>query len=643
MQPSARMQTDQERNKTRLAPLRRQSTCTRVTAGASKLDSYCKKQWVVRPPDPPGADSAQLAKSLKVSPLLAQVLINRGITDAQTGSVFLRPKLTQLIDPAQMPGIEPAVQRLKQAVTNKEKITVYGDYDVDGITGVAILWQVLMLLGADVDYYIPHRIDEGYGLNAEAIRTLAKSGSKLLVTVDCGVTAFSSAELAEQLGVELIITDHHQIDDTGYQILDTRESGIENRESRIENRDELPKAVAIVHPALEKSYPNQDSAGAMVAFKLAWAIANEFNSGRRLEPRLREFMLNATSLAAMGTIADIVDLRGENRVLTSFGLKALPQCKLSGIQALIESAGLTGHRLDSFHIGFRLAPMLNAAGRMGHARLAVELLTSEKPIRSMQIAEYLKEQNNQRQQYERKIFKQACEMIIERNLHHPDRKSIVLANENWHTGVIGIVASRIVDKFYRPTIMINAGAAENGIAQGSARSIHGFCLLSAIKACSQHLINFGGHKMAAGVTIETEKIDRFAADFEAYAKQNLNEGDVTAKLHIDAVASLAEFRTEMVSELQMLGPFGEGNPKPIFATKGVHLASPPRRVGSGREHLQLAITDNTAAVRCIGFRFGKLEKKLLEHEFFNVAYQPQLNTYNSNTNVEFVLTDIQFE
>jgi len=633
MQSSARMQTDLEPGKTRLAPVR----------GESKLDSYCKKQWAVRPPD---GRTAQLAKSLKVSPLLAQVLINRGITDAQTGFVFLRPKLTQLIDPAQMPGIEPAVQRLKQAVTKKEKITVYGDYDVDGITGVAILWQILTLLGADVDYYIPHRIDEGYGLNDEAIQTLAKSGSKLLVTIDCGITAYSSAELAGQLGLDLIITDHHQIDarpDRPPPPLASGDAGAA----------ELPKAVAIVHPALEKSYPNQDSAGAMVAFKLAWAIANELNSGRlvgakpagaqKLEPRLREFMLNATSLAAMGTIADIVDLRGENRVLTSFGLKALPECNLSGIQALIESAGLTGHRLDSFHIGFRLAPMLNAAGRMGHARLAVELLTSDSRIRSMQIAEYLKEQNSQRQQYERKIFKQACEMIVERNLHHPDCKSIVLANENWHTGVIGIVASRIVDKFYRPTIMINTGAAENGIAQGSARSIRGFCLLSAIKACSQHLISFGGHKMAAGVTIETEKIDRFAADFEAYAKQNLNENDVSAKLDIDAVAPLAEFRKETVSELQMLGPFGEGNPEPIFVTKGVRLASPPRRVGSGGEHLQLAITDNTAAIRCIGFRFGKLEKKLLENEFFNVAYQPQLNTYNGNTNVEFVLTDIQFE
>jgi len=448
---------------------------------------------------------------------------------------------------------------------------------------------------------------------------LAKAGTKLLVTVDCGVTAFHSAEMAAQLGLDLIITDHHQPD------------------------PKLPQAVAIVHPALETTYPNQDSAGAMVAFKLAWAIANELNQGRRLEPRLREFMLSATSLAAMGTVADIVDLRGENRVLTSYGLKALTDCKLSGIEALIETAGLTGHSLDSFHIGFRLAPMLNAAGRMGHARLAVELLTSDSPIRSMQIAEYLKEQNSQRQQCERRIFKQACEMIVERDLNHPDRKSIVLVNENWHTGVIGIVASRIVDKFYRPTIMINAADAENGIAQGSGRSIPGFCLLSAIRACSQHLSSFGGHKMAAGIRIETEKIEQFAAELEDYAKQNLNENDVAAKLHIDAEVPLEKFHMETVSELQLLGPFGQGNPEPTFATKGVRLASPPRRVGAGREHLQLAITDNTATIRCIGFRFGRLEKKLLENEFFNVAYQPQINTYNGNSSVEFVLTDIQFE
>jgi len=574
------------------------------------------KQWVIQPGD---GRSQELARSLKVSPLLAQLLINRGISEIADASVFLRPKLTDLIEPGRMPGIGPAVSRLKQAVAEKQKITVYGDYDVDGITGVAILWQVLTLLGANVEYYIPHRVDEGYGLNAEAVESLARSGTQLLITVDCGITAFRSAELAAKLGLDLIITDHHQPD------------------------IKMPQAAAIVHPVLDKSYPNQDSAGAMVAFKLAWALANEFSSGPKLDPALREFMISATSLAAMGTVADIVDLRGENRVLTSYGLKALPDCKLSGIQALIESAGLTGHELDSYHIGFRLAPMLNAAGRMGHARLAVELLTSQSPVRSMQIAEYLKEQNAQRQQCERKIFKQACEMIVEGDLNHPDRKSIVLASENWHTGVIGIVASRIVDKFHRPTVMINAGSRENGLAQGSGRSLPGFCLLSAIKACSNYLASFGGHKMAAGLKIEPDKIEQFAAEFETHAQQHLTADDATAKLHIDALVPLSELRKETVRELQLLGPFGQGNPEPTFATKGVRLASPPKRVGSGREHLQLAITDNTTAIRCIGFRFGKLEKKLLESEYFSVAYQPQINTYNGNSNVEFVLTDVQFE
>lgn len=596
---------------------------------SASVKSGQKKYWVIQPLDD---RRPELAKSLKVSPLLAQVLLNRGIADRSAASSFLRPKLTDLIDPSEMPGIAPAVQRLKHAIANEEKITLYGDYDVDGITGIAILWQVLRLLGANVDYYIPHRVDEGYGLNLQAIESLAQAGSQLIVTIDCGITAFQTAELAARLGLDLIITDHHQpaLPPAGHfksQISDFK----------------LPQALAIVHPALDESYPNQDSAGAMVAFKLAWALANEFSPGRRLEPQLREFMLSATSLAAMGTVADVVDLRGENRILTSYGLKALPECKLSGIRALIETAGLTGHQLDSFHIGFRLAPMLNAAGRMGHARLAVELLTSESSIRSMQIAEYLKEQNTLRQQCERKIFKQACEMIVERGLNHPDRKSIVLSSESWHTGVIGIVASRIVDRFYRPTIMINAGATENGIAQGSGRSIPGFCLLSAIKACSSYLSSYGGHTMAAGITIEPDKIGQFTADFETYASQNLNRNDTAAKLHIDAMVPLSELQKGTVNELQWLGPFGQGNPEPTFATKGVRLIGPPRRVGAGRDHLQLAITDNTASVRCIGFRFGKLEKKLLETEFFNVAYQPQINTYNGNSNVEFVITDIQFD
>jgi single-stranded-DNA-specific exonuclease len=572
-----------------------------------------KKQWVIKPTD---ANSNELANSLKVSPLLAQVLINRGVTDSDVGFTFLRPKLTDLISPEKMPGIKDAVDRITLAVKNKEKITVYGDYDVDGITGVSILWQLLKLLDADVDYYIPHRVDEGYGLNDLAIRSLAKLGTQLLITVDCGINAFSSAQLIHELGMEVVITDHHRPE------------------------EQLPKASAIVHPMIEESYENQNSAGAMVAFKLAWALANKFNNGQKLKPEMRQFMLSATTLAAMGTVADVMDLRGENRVLTSYGLKALPDCKLSGIQALLETTALLGKQgLEAYHIGFRLAPMLNAAGRMGHARLAVELLTSDNHIRSLKIAQYLKDQNQLRQKCERKIFKRACEMINQQGLNHPDNMSIVLSDENWHTGVIGIVASRVIDKYFRPTIMINS---TQKIAQGSARSIAGFDILKAISSCSDHLESFGGHKMAAGLKIKSDNIESFAKKLENYAKENLTEGDVIAKMHIDAEVKLSQLTHQAVDELKMLGPFGRGNPKPIFATKGVQLASPPRTCGAKNDHLQLTITDNTSTIRSIGFGMGKLEKKLLENEFFNIAYQPNINTYNGNSNVQLVLDDIQF-
>jgi len=571
------------------------------------------KTWIISPADP-RAD--QLAKSLKVSPLLAQLLINRGVTDPQSGSAFLRPKLTDLISPELLPGVRDAAQRIKQAVTQKQKITIYGDYDVDGITGVAILWQILTLLGANVDYYIPHRIDEGYGLNVDAVESIAKAGTQLLITVDCGITAHAAAELAKKLGLDLIISDHHQFTDT------------------------LPPAFAIVHPALDKSYPNPDSSGSLVAFKLAWAVADIFKTGAKLSPEIRDFMLNSTSLAAMGTIADVMELRGENRTLTSFGLSLLSDPKLPGLRALIESADLTGKGLDSYHIGFRLAPTLNAAGRIGHARLAVELLTSTSLAHAAQVADYLKSQNAQRQRFERKIYNHACQLIAEQNLDKPERKTIVLADSSWHSGVIGIVASRIVDKFFRPAIMINSGSTP---AQGSARSVPGFDILAAIAACSKHLVTFGGHKMAAGVTVLPENIQKFADDLENYAQHHLLDEHCVSKLHIDALASLSEFSYESVTEMQILGPFGQGNPEPLFATKGVRLCSPPRRVGTNADHLQLAVTDHTNSIRCIGFRMGPLEKKLLERDCFDIAYHAAIDLFNGNRSVQLVIEDIRFE
>jgi len=590
--------------------------------GLSDLESLHKrrksahiagKTWVVTSPD---SRASQFAKSLKVSPLLAQLLINRGVTDPQSGSAFLRPKLTDLISPELLPGVKSAAQRIRLALTRKQKITLYGDYDVDGITGVAILWQILTLLGANVDYYIPHRIDEGYGLNTEAVESIAKSGAKLLITIDCGITAHTAAELAQKLGLDLIICDHHCLADT------------------------LPAAFAIVHPALDKSYANPDSSGSLVAFKLGWAVADLFKTGPKLSPQVRDFMLNATSLAAMGVIADVMELRGENRTLASFGLSLLSDPKLPGLQALIESAELTGKGLDSYHIGFRLAPMLNAAGRIGHARLAVELLTSISRPHADQIADYLKGQNSQRQRFERKIFNHACQLIEKLGLDNPKRKTIVLADTSWHSGVVGIVASRIVDKFFRPAIVINSGSTP---AQGSARSIPGFDILTAISACSKHLVRFGGHKMAAGVTIQPENVQKFADDLETYAQTHLRDEQCTPKLNIDALAQLSEFNFESVNELKLLGPFGQGNPEPLFATKGVRLCAPPRRVGADADHLQLAVTDHTNSIRCIGFRMGSLEKKLLERDSFDIAYHAAIDSFNGNSSVQLVLEDIRFE
>ena len=571
------------------------------------------KEWVIKARH---AKCEELAGSLAVSYLVAQVLLNRGIEDTQDASVFLNPKLNQLIEPEKMPGACQAAQIIKEAIKANKKITIYGDYDVDGITSTSMLLHLIKLLGGKADFYIPHRIEEGYGLNPEAIKSIADSGTDLLVTVDCGISAIESAEFAKERGLELIITDHHQIG------------------------PELPYAAAIVHSGLDSEYPNQDSCGAMVAFKLAWTLANEFNHGRKLSDELRQFMLNATSLAAMGTVADVVDLRGENRIITNYGLKTLSKSELCGIQALIETAGLTDQNLDSFHIGFRLAPLLNAAGRMGHARLAVELLTSQNRIHSFQIAEYLKQQNDQRRKIERQIFKEACEKVNQQGLNHPDRKSIVLADENWHIGVIGIVASKLVDKYFKPVIMINSA---NEIAQGSARSIHGFDINCAIKSCSQLIESFGGHKMAAGLTLKVDNLSKFAEEIEKYADSHIAREDIVEKLHIDLEARLDQFNISAVQQLNTLSPFGQGNPRPVFATRGLRLVSEPRRVGTKGDHLQLAVTDNTNTIRCIGFGMGKLEKKLLEKDFFSAAYEPDINHFNGSSTVQLKLSDIQLD
>jgi single-stranded-DNA-specific exonuclease len=571
-----------------------------------------KKAWSVRPAS---SDAPSLAKLLNISPILAQLLINRQISTETAARAFLSPKLTDLINPEAMAGVTAAAQRIRAAVQNNEKIAVYGDYDVDGITGVAILWHLLKMLNAQVTYYIPHRIEEGYGLNSDAITQLAEVGVQLLITVDCGITATEQVDYATSLGMDVIITDHHQI-------------------------DRLPKAYAIVHPTLDASYGNPNACGAMAAFKLAWAIANAIHNNGPISQQLRDYLVSATTLAGIGTIADVVDLRGENRVIAAFGLRSLTESKLYGIKALVESAQLQTAGANSYDVAFKLAPTLNAAGRMGHARLAVELLTTDNEMRAYQIAQYLKDQNRQRQKCQREIFGQAKQHILQNNLHHPDRKTIVLSNSEWHSGVIGIVASRIIDEFNRPTVMINIS---NGVGHGSGRSIEGFNLYQGLVACSEHLISFGGHEMAAGLRIETANIPAFVEAFEEYARNTMPTGLTESILDIEAQVSIRDFNDSLMRQLQLMEPFGQGNFRPIFATRGVRRIGPPRRVGAKNEHLQVAISDGTASVRCIGFNMGQLEKKIIESDSFDVAYEPQINTFNGTSSLQFVLSDIRFE
>lgn len=572
-----------------------------------------RKIWEIRPRSP---QSKTLAQQLKITPVFAQVLLNRQLCEPAAASAFLSPKLTDLVEPARLPGMSAAVERIRRAIEKDEKIAIYGDYDVDGITSVAILWHLIQLLGRKPEYYIPHRVDEGYGLNPESIRQLAEAGTALLITVDCGITACEEIALAKQLGMDVIVTDHHQPD------------------------AQLPDALAVVHALLDPQYPNPHSAGAMIAFKLAWSLAESYRRGGQMPPELRQYLLNATTLAGLGTIADVVELRGENRSLAGYGLRAIEESDLPGIRALVSVADLAGKGLDSYDIAFTLAPMLNAAGRMGHARLAVELLTTDSQYRAMQIAQYLKEQNKLRQKCQREIFKQVRQQIHDAGLNHPDRRTIVLAGENWHPGVIGIVASKVIDNFYRPTILINI---ENGAGQGSGRSIEGFNLHAALCACREHLIRFGGHEMAAGLRIESSRIAAFAEQFEAYARQQIEDKILESALAIDAEVCIRDFSTQLMRELETLEPFGQGNPRPVFATRGVRLIAPPRRCGAKSDHLQIAIQDDTGSVRCIGFGMGALEKKLVESESFHIAYEPQYNTWNGSTQLQFVLSDIQFE
>jgi single-stranded-DNA-specific exonuclease len=585
------------------------------------------KRWNIALPSP----AAQaLADRLRTSPLIAQILINRGLVDADECARFLSPSLKYLHEPSLIPGITQAAARIVQAIHQRQKVIIYGDYDVDGITATATLWHAIRLLGGQAEYYIPHRLDEGYGLNSEAIAQICADGAGLIISVDCGITALAEADLARERGVDLIITDHHE----------WRWSNVGGLARPI-----LPRAHTIVHPRLGPdgtpatcTYPNPNLCGSGVAFKLAWAIGQAHGSAPRVSDSFRSFLIEATALAALGTVADVVPLTGENRMLVHFGLGGLKESRLLGIRALIESAGLTGRKLDSYHVGFLLAPRLNACGRMGHAREAVEMLTTADAARAGEIATYLEQQNRQRQELEKQIFEQATRQVIELGMDKEDWRGIVLAAEGWHAGVIGIVASRIVGRFNKPTIMVSLS---NGHGHGSGRSIPGFHLARALGACGEHLETHGGHEMAAGLRLQSGKLEQFRRAFREYAAGELTPEMLTPELRIDAVAALRQINVPLVLDLARLGPFGTANPRPLIACMNVELAAAPRRVGRSGDHLQFVVRQDGTSIKCIAFNHGHLFERLAPGARLNLAAEPTINEYNDRRDVQLEVKDVQ--
>lgn len=599
------------------------------------------RNWKIPEPHP---QAEELASRLRSSPLIAQMLLNRGLSDLDACSDFLLPRLSSLHRPEMLCDVPKAAERIAKGIRDKERIVIYGDYDVDGITASAIMFHAIRVLGGKAECYVPHRIEEGYGLNSEALQKICDAGAQLIVTVDCGITAIEQAKVCRERGVDLIISDHHEPKEKGP--FDKLTEGHDVKAASSENSSfslhpsafDLPDCYAIVHPCVGGNYPNRHLCGAGVAFKLAWGVGQAVLGQSKVSEEFRQFLLHATALAALGTIADVVPLMGENRVLAHFGLKGLRCCDLAGVQALIASAQLTDQKLDSYHVGFLLAPRLNACGRMGHAELAVKMLTSADEAEAIKIAEYLAEQNVARQQLEKKILGEALEQITEMKMDQEDCRAIVVGKEGWHAGVIGIVASRLVDRFNKPAVMI---ALNNGMGQGSARSIAAFHVTKAFGACAVFLDSFGGHEMAAGLKLQSENLPAFREAFLRHAREVLRPDQLVPELNLETFAELRHLSLPLVQEVQKMAPFGRGNQRPVFCMQDLLIAGPPRRVGKSGDHVQLYLRQGNSFMKAIAFNYGAMFDQLSVGKHIDLAAEPSINEFNGGKNVELTVKDIR--
>ncbi len=574
-----------------------------------------EKHWRIRPHDT--AVISRIERTGGFSGVVAQLLCARGITDAAEAQRFLDPKLTGLRDPEQLPGLSLAADHIHAALRDQRKIIVYGDYDADGMTATALLWRGLRLAGGNVGYYVPNRLDEGYGLNDDALRRLAQSDASMVVSVDCGINSVSQAETAKKLGLELIITDHHQ------------------------PADELPD-VLLVHPRLPgHTYPFGALCGAGIAFKLAWAVCQRVSQGKRVTDALRDYLLAALGLAALGTVADVVPLIDENRILVKHGLLSLKSRPTAGIAQLLEISGLSQKsQLTSEDLGFSLAPRLNAAGRLGQAQLGIELLVTEDAGRARALATYIHELNENRLHLERSIYLSASKQIKER-FDPTNDAALVLADRGWHQGVIGIVAGRLAEKHHRPVIMIALDQLGGSVGTGSARTAAGVNLNQALTACSQHLIQYGGHAAAAGLRIDQQHVEAFRTEFCDHVEQLLDDHSRIAELVIDAETTLTELTLKTVEQMERLAPFGAGNPRPLLCASAVQLAGPPQPLGKGERHLTAQLRQHGARFRGLAFNRAEWLPELAAHQVaeLDIAFRPVINEFRGRRTVELHLED----
>jgi len=544
----------------------------------------------------------QFSKELNISKILAQVLINRKITTVAAAEKFLKPSINDLFSPHLFSDMPKAVSLVKKAQENKEKVMVFGDYDVDGITSTVLLKTTLEAMGLDVLHHIPHRITEGYGLNSEIVNFAREKQVKLMITADCGIANHKEVEALRQANIDVIVTDHHEPQNSN-----------------------LPGASCIINSKVKHSgYPFRELAGVGVAYKFAQAVSDSL-------------LTDDLDLVTLGTIADSVPLTGENRIIAKEGLFRLPQTKRLGLRAMIENAGIENKKFTSTYVSFIIAPRLNASGRMANAEVSLKLLMSQNAGEAQNLAKELEKFNRERQKVEGKILEEA-EELINHQVNFKDHKVIVIAKEDWHQGVLGIVASKLADRFYRPAIVISIN--EN-LCKGSARSIQNFHLFDALMDSKELLDSFGGHAHAAGLLITKDNIDEFRKSINKLASDRLDLEDLLPSTDIDLELNFADLNEPLVKELELLEPFGMANPEPLFYTRGLNLKGEVQLLNRGT--LKFWATDGVTTRQIIAFRMSSLKDSLPQAASFDLVYTPKIDNWRQEESMILEAKDIFFK